>query len=39
MIAPDVVDFDNPLAAGTQVWAIRDVKINQPGGGKRGKKR
>jgi len=38
MVAPDIVEFDNPLSAGLQVWAIRDTKVVSPSGGKRGKK-
>jgi hypothetical protein len=38
LLAPDLVDFDNPLRAGLEVWAIRDTKIVQPSGGRRGNK-
>ena len=39
LLAPDLIPFDNPLRAGLEVWAIRDVKIDKPGGGKRGRKK
>ena len=38
MIAPLIGDADNPLAAGLEVWAIRDTKIASPSEGtKKGK--
>jgi hypothetical protein len=37
MVAPDLVDFENPLSAGLEVWTIRDTKIVKPSGGRRGK--
>jgi len=40
MVAPDLVPFDNPLRAGTEIWQIRDTKVASPSGGtKKGKGR
>jgi hypothetical protein len=30
MVAPDIVEFDNPLRAGTEIWQIRDTKVASP---------
>jgi hypothetical protein len=37
MVAPNLVDFDNPLQAGLEVWQIRDTKVASPSGTKIGK--
>ncbi|MDC1198847.1 hypothetical protein N8071_00525, partial [bacterium] len=35
MVMPDVPDILDPLSPGTEIWSIRDTKVNKPGNGKK----